>query len=158
MRAGSQRSTTCPQVTTAGGTREAGRAGRPTAARAAARAQEGRDDELHFFQTHSPPSDPDVAYFSHGGAPVTGDIRERVLHVVGMRTAVRVVAGPQPGAIGAHAAAVALHLAQRGDVDVGCGAHTRHRFLLGLWDPQNRDIRRKSPPQTNLEVGSLSPL
>ena len=29
--------------------------------------------------------------------------------------------------------------------------------LLGLWDPQNRDLRRKLPPETMFSVGLLSP-
>ena len=29
--------------------------------------------------------------------------------------------------------------------------------LLGLWDPQNRDLRRKPPPETKFLVGLLSP-
>lgn len=60
-------------------------------------AEAGRDDELRLFQTHSPPSDPDAAYFSHGGAPIIGDIRVRTLHAVGMRTAVRLAVELQSG-------------------------------------------------------------
>ena len=39
-------------------------------------AEGGRDKELDFFRTHAPPPDPDEAYFSHGGAPmsITGDV------------------------------------------------------------------------------------
>ena len=29
--------------------------------------------------------------------------------------------------------------------------------LLGLWDPQNRDLRRKLTPETKFSVGCLSP-
>ena len=29
--------------------------------------------------------------------------------------------------------------------------------LLGLWEPQNRDLRRKPPPETEFLVGCLSP-
>ena len=39
---------------------------------------------------------------------------------------------------------------------IGCSVRYQAE-LLGLWDPQNRDLRRKSPPETEKSVGLLSP-
>ena len=50
-------------------------------------AESGRTHELDYFSTHKSPPDADVAFFSHGGAPITGDVRKRVQQAVGLRTA-----------------------------------------------------------------------
>ena len=62
-------------------------ANRAVDAGAGTAAEGGRGEELDFFATHAPPPQPDAAYFSHGGAPVTGDVRSRVQRAVGLRSA-----------------------------------------------------------------------
>ena len=69
-------------------------------------------DELAFFTTHRPPPDADAAFFTHGGAPVTGDTRVRVQRAVMLRSAARV------GAAGRIAkAGMALRMARCGQAD-----------------------------------------
>ena len=70
--------------------------------------------ELAFFGTHMPPPDPDEAYFSHGGAPITGDVRRRVQQSIGLRNAAlaMAVAGGGKGRAG-----TATRMAERGEVD-----------------------------------------
>ena len=77
-------------------------------------AEGGRDQELDFFGTHIPPPEPDGAYFSHGGAPVTGDIRHRVQRSIGLRNAALAMAAPRNGK---GRAGMAARMAERGDVD-----------------------------------------
>mgnify|MGYP004361924931 CR=1 FL=1 len=96
------------------------RANRAVDAGAGRSAEAGRGRELDFFATHQPPPDADAAFFSHGGAPVTGDVRPRVQRAVGLKAAARAVAGPMgEGKLPAcTAAGTALRMARRGDVDV----------------------------------------
>ena len=53
-------------------------ANRAVDAGAGTAAEGGRGEELDYFATHAPSPQADDAYFSHGGAPITGDVRRRV--------------------------------------------------------------------------------
>ena len=77
-------------------------------------AEGGRNEELSYFKTHTPPPNPDEAYFSHGGAPITGDVRLRVQRSVGLRNAALAAA---VGGGGKGRAGAAVRMATRGEVD-----------------------------------------
>ena len=96
------------------------RANRAADAGAGRSAEGGRDIELDFFKTHEPPPDADVAFFTSGGAPVTGDLRVHVQRAVRLRTAAR-VASPRDNA----KARTAVRLARQGKLDAAASALAR---------------------------------
>ena len=52
---------------------------------------------MRYSREHGPPPDAVDAYFSHGGAPVTGDVRERAMEANALRALARAAEGEACG-------------------------------------------------------------
>jgi len=89
------------------------RANRAVDAGAGRSAEGGRDEELTYLQTHAPETSTPLAFYTHGGAPVTGDVRVRTQQAVGLRTAARAAARRGDGT--AAKVGEALRMATRGE-------------------------------------------